>query len=96
MLRTGGDDVDACGVDAAVAEDVGELGDVLFHVIEHAGKQVPQIVRKDLFGIDVCRLAQCFHFAPDVRSADRLSRAGHKDHTAFDFLLRCKAKQFLF
>ena len=96
VFRAGGNDVDACRVDAAVTEDVGELGDVLFHVVEHAGKQMPQVVRKNLFGVDTCRLAQCFHFAPDGRPADGFSRAGHKDHPAFDFLLRCIAKQFLF
>ena len=53
VLCSSGNDIDSCGVDAAVTEDVGKLGDVLFHSVEDTGKQMAKVVRKDLFGIDV-------------------------------------------
>lgn len=46
-------DIDTSGIDAAVAEDVGELGNVFFDAVEHPGKQMPQVVRKDLSRVNI-------------------------------------------
>ena len=62
MLRAGGDDINACGVNAAVTEDVGELGNIFFHAVKRARKQMPQVVRKHFAWIDICILAELFHF----------------------------------
>ena len=48
VLRARGHDVNAGGVDAAVTQDVGQLGYVLLDPIERAGEQLPQIVREHL------------------------------------------------
>ncbi len=36
------------GVDAAVAEDVGKLGDIFLDTVKRAGKQMSQVMRKKL------------------------------------------------
>ena len=65
VLRAGGDDINSCCVNAAVTENIGKLGDVLFDSIEHTGEQVlfqrvigpgeqvAQVMRKHLFRIDI-------------------------------------------
>ena len=40
MFSAGGDDINSCRVDAAVTENVGKLGNVLFDTVEHPGEQV--------------------------------------------------------
>lgn len=93
VFRAGGNDIDAGGVDAAVTEDVGELGDILLQAVEHAGKQMPQVMREDLAGIDVGLRAEGFHLSPDVRPADRLSCACDEDTARNYALLRAIAEQ---
>ena len=48
MLRARADDIDTRRFDAAVAEKIGKLHDVLFDAVENARKQVAQIVGKGL------------------------------------------------
>lgn len=38
--------VNSCGINAAVAENVGKFSDVFFNAVKGAGEQVAQIVRK--------------------------------------------------
>lgn len=95
MFGAGADDIDSRRVDAAVTENVGELGDVLFYSVENTSKQMPQVVRKHLVRIDVRFHAQRLHIPPDIRPADRLAAARDEDTTRFDPLLRCIAEQFL-
>ena len=86
VLCAGGNDVNAGGVDAAVTEDVGELGDVLFNAVKCAGKQMTEIMRKYFAGVDICVPAKLFHFAPDIRAADELTRFGDKDRAGIDMM----------
>ena len=58
--------VDAGGVDADVAEQVGEAEKVFFGGIEGAGKKMAQVVGKDFFRCDACLSAEGFHGTPDV------------------------------
>lgn len=58
--------VDAGGVDAGVAEQVGEAQEVFFGGIEGAGKKMAQVVRKDFFRCNAGLAAEGFHGAPDV------------------------------
>ena len=51
VLGSGGHDVDAGGVDAAVAQNVGQPGDVLFNAVEGAGEQFAEIVGEYLAGL---------------------------------------------
>ena len=51
VLNTGCHDINAGGVDAAVAENICQLRNVLFHAVEGSGKQFPQIVWEYFAGI---------------------------------------------
>ena len=86
VFRAGGDDINPRGIDAAVAEDIGELGDVLFQPVKRTGEQMPEIMREHLAGIDVRVPAQRFHLPPDIRAADGLAAAGDKDRACCDTL----------
>ena len=50
MLGAGGDEVDAGGLDAGVAQHVSQLCHIPAHPVETPGKQVAQVVGKDLAG----------------------------------------------
>lgn len=66
MLGAGSQKVDAGGVNAAVAEYVGQLGHILAGLIEGLGKQVAEVVW-EYFRRRYPRLvAQCFHFSPNL------------------------------
>lgn len=95
MFKAGGDYVDSRRVDAAVAEDVCQLYDVLFYAVEHPCKQMAQVVRKDLLRVDAGFFTQAFHLPPDVGAAHGLAGAGDKNCAACDVLLRDIAEQFL-
>ena len=84
MFGSGGHDVDARGVDAAVAEQIGKLGDVLLYLIKSPGKELPQIVRKHLVRIYVCLCAKPLHGCPDVAAVQRLAGSGSEDAPASD------------
>lgn len=47
--------IDADGFNPGMAQHVGQMGQVLFHLIEHPGKQMPEIVRKYLVGCEGSR-----------------------------------------
>ena len=46
MLHTCGHDIDPGGVDAAVAQNIRQLGDILLDAVEGPGKKFPEIVWK--------------------------------------------------
>ena len=94
VLVTGRNDLDPRGVDAAVPEDIRKLGNVFFNAVKRAGKKVAQIVRKHFIWIDVCLFAKAFHLSPDVRAADRLACACHKDRSRCDVLFFGILQQF--
>ena len=48
VFRAGGHDINAGGIDAAVPQNIRQLGNVFFLVIECPGKQFPQIVGENL------------------------------------------------
>ena len=79
MLRAGGDDIDACGIDAAVTENVCKLGNVSLDAVKHTGEQMPQVVRKDLTGINISLRTERFHLPPDVCAADRFAGPCYED-----------------
>ena len=60
VLLPGGHDVDARGVDAAVAQDVRQLGDVLFQIVERPGEELAQIVREHFPGSTFARAQSRF------------------------------------
>ena len=93
VLRAGGDDIDARGIDAAVAEDIRKLCDVLFQSVKRPREQVAQIVRKYFVGIDVGVLAHGFHLTPDIRAADGLARPRNKNRSCCDLPIFGVAQQ---
>ncbi len=54
MFLAGRYDIYSCGVDAAVAKDVGELGDIFLDAVKRTGKKVSEVMRKYFAWIDVC------------------------------------------
>ena len=78
MFATGGLDIYSRGIQAAVAEDVCKLGQILCHRVEGPRKQVAQVVRKNLPRVDLCSLTKRLHLPPDVAAAKRLSGFCHK------------------
>ena len=65
MLRAGGDEVDPGGVHAGVAQHVGQFGHVPAGLVEAAGKEMAQIVGKDLPRGHPRLAAQPLHLRPD-------------------------------
>ena len=52
MFIAGGDNINSCGVDAAVAENIRQLGNILLDTVKGPGKELPQIVGKYLTFLD--------------------------------------------
>ena len=101
MLGAGRYNINSRRINAAVPEDAGKLGDILFYApesyaVKHPREKVAQVMRKDLFWVDVCLPAQGFHLAPNVCAAYRFSRSRYKNHAVFNILLRRVTEQFCF
>lgn len=94
VLRPCGNDIDTRGVDAGMTENVRKLGNIFFDPVEHAGKEMPQVMRKDLRRVDLCRAAQGFHLPPNIRPTDRFAGAGNEEHPAINPVCRRETKQF--
>ena len=82
VLLAGRHEIDAGRVDAAVAQDIGELRDVLFQFIKRPGKELSQIVRKHLVRAYLCHRAQAFHSGPDVAAVQGPAAARAKQDAA--------------
>ena len=80
------DQVDPGGFDAAVAQHIGQLGDIPAGPVKCSGEQMAQIVRVYLSGIHARRLAELLHFRPYLPSGQAVSAFGEKDFTGSDFL----------
>ena len=82
MLRTGGHDIDSRGIDAAVAQNIRQLGDVLFDTVECPGKQLAQIMGKN-FGCRYSGLsAKLLHLPPDAAPVQWLAILSTENHAA--------------
>ena len=89
MLRSGGDQIDAGGLDAAVTQDICQLRHIPADPVKGSGKQVPQVVREHLAGLYLRPDTQGFHLRPDLLSGHTSAASGEKDLTGGDFLPRC-------
>ena len=58
--------VDAGGIDAAVAEDIGESYYILLDRVIGAGEEVAEVVRKDLLFGDSCFSTELLHVRPYI------------------------------
>ena len=48
VFGAGGNDINSCSVNAAVTENIGKFGEILFLLVKNAGKEMAEIMRKDL------------------------------------------------
>ena len=87
VFQAGGHDIDSGGVHAAVAQNVRQLGNVLFQTIEGSGEQLAQIVGKHLAGLHPGFFAQSLHLRPNIAPVQRLSVSGNKDCSTTSILL---------
>lgn len=69
MFIAGGNDVNTGGIDTAVTENVGELGNVLFNPVKHPCEQMTKVMWEHFLRIDTRTFAKAFHFPPDVGTA---------------------------
>lgn len=57
MLCSGGHNIDPGGINAAVSQDIRQLRNILLDAVKGPYKELPQIMGKDLGGIDARHLA---------------------------------------
>ena len=93
VLRARRNDVQPCGVDAAVTEHIGELRDILIHFIEHPRKQMSEIVREHLIRAYASVGTDRFHIPPDICPINGKPAPRNKYHTALYPMLFCIIKQ---
>ena len=60
--------IDPRGLDAAVAQHIGEGRNVTGITVKTPGKEMTQIMRKHLFPGDACCPTESFHLRPDLSS----------------------------
>ena len=73
VLLAGGHDIDSGSVDTAVAQNIGQLSNVLFDSVKSPGEQLSQIVGKDLAALDPGFIAKPFHGRPDGTPVQRFA-----------------------
>ena len=86
MFRTRGDQVDSGGLNGAVAQHVGQLGNVPADLVEGPRKEVPQVVGKHFGWSYPSRFTQGFHLRPNLLSGHGLSVSGEEDLTGDGFV----------
>ena len=79
MFIAGGNNVNSCGVDTAVAENIGEFCDILFNAVKYSREEMAQVVRKYFLWIYPRLLAQRFHFTPNIGAAYWLACSCNKN-----------------
>ena len=84
VLGAGGHNVDPGGINAAVPQNICQLRNILLNAVKSPGKELAEVMGKDLGGIDTRCLTQPFHLCPDVASVQRLTVSCHKDNAAMD------------
>ena len=87
MVCAGGCEINPRGFDAAVAQHIGQLGDIPAGPVKCSGEQMAQIVRVYLSGIHARRLAELLHFRPYLPSGQAVSAFGEKDFTGSVFFM---------
>ena len=58
--------INARGVDARVAEELGKAQEVLMHRVIRPREKVAEVMRKDLLLRNVRLFAKCLHRTPDI------------------------------
>lgn len=76
--------IDPGRVDAGVSQDIGQVDDVVLSVVVGDGKEVAEVVGKDLFSLDAGGLGEPLHPAVDDAPVDGSAAAGDEDRAARD------------
>ena len=66
VLRAGAHDIDPRSINAAVSQNIRQLGNILFQPVKGPSKQLSQIMRKDLGRVHARTPAQPLHFSPNI------------------------------
>ena len=74
--------IDPGRVDAGVSQDIGQVDDVVLSVVVGDGKEVAEVVGKDLFALDAGGLGEPLHPAVDDAPVDGSAAAGDEDRAA--------------
>lgn len=93
VFFTGGGDIYSRSVYTAVSEDIRELCYILFNSVKGSCKEMPQVMRKDLFGWNSSPFAKRFHLAPYIGAIQRLARLSNKYCARGDAVLLGIAKK---
>ena len=78
-----------------MAQQVGQLGQVLVQPVERAGEQVAEVVGKHFFVGDAGGAAQGLHLAPDVAAVQGRAAAGDEHRAEGDAVLLHIAQKLL-
>ena len=86
MFHPGRHEVNPRCFDAAVSQQVSQLGDIPTRLIKDCGKQVPKIVREHLFRLYISVFAKPLELGPDLLPIELFSAFGAKYRPGGDFL----------
>ena len=70
--------------DTAVAQDIRQLGDVLFNAVKGSCKEFPEIMWEYFGRVHTCCSTQPLHLCPDIAAIHGLPILCNKDRTALD------------
>ena len=84
MLHTRGHDIDPGGADGAVPQNVRQFGDILLDHVEGTGKELAQIMGKDLRRLHPGLFTELFHGRPDSAAVQGPARPGDEHRSAAD------------
>lgn len=66
VFRSGGHNIDPGRIDAAVAQNICQLGNILLNAVKSPGKELAQIVRKYFGWVHTRRMTQPLHLCPYI------------------------------
>ena len=86
VFGAGGHDIDSCGVDAAVPQNVGKSHNILLQRIKGSCKKVSEIMGENLIAAHPGGFAQAFKHFPYMRPVKRFPGFCNEDGAAFYIL----------
>lgn len=85
MLRFGGDEIEPGCFNTGMAQHIRQLCHIPAYPVKRPGKQMPQIVRKDLGRRNPRLFAERLHLRPDLTAAQPFSVSGEEYLARDDF-----------
>ena len=86
MFRSGGNEVNPGGFNAGVPQHIGQFHHIPAHLVKGPGEKMSQVMGEYFGGFYARRLAQAFHFSPNLPSGQASSASGEENLTGGDFL----------